>query len=458
MRLSFSLAHLVAAYACLFIGTANAAQKVTLNAKWTVGPAIQSATPPRIVREGEPKPVSSEAEQAAATARMKSQKVGLRIGAKRPDGTEVAGAVFNPNSKASENASFWELTATDKDGRKQVVKTTLVARKNGQGQIPSIVLFPDKQPDPKLTYRIAPANGANLDGVLISDFTITNEKDFPIQAIESKFLPDDIAYVNGNKALEPSIAFKTGKGSTASLKLFWGFQQWEEGKHLRVQALLDAEGTYKPKNKGNYLSKVNGEIDGLYLFPDFEMPALGLHALEQVGFDARVESDQYFDNVHGAVGLSTWTAINGSSIQAFANALCLYGDLDISAPSPVLTINYELVTALSRDDATRKRISETTTDRLRAHLFWSIKLAHKIPLQQVWDRLDIYDVDFVIDSGFSYDFREALFLPDVNLSLEIGPSAVDKSKPTFTITYVNGKANTRFENYNAVLAGVKLPF
>lgn len=427
-----------------------AAEDVRITASWTVGPSVKSSAPPMIVPEGSPRPTDSALVEDQKT-RQQSQKVGIRIGAVTLDGKEVPGEVFNPNSKAADLSSFWIVTARDKDGKTQQVKTTLVARRN------SIVLFPDKTPDPKLTYTVAPSTGS-LDGVFISRYRIVNARDFAQTALVSTNLPADIAYVNGNKALEPSIAFKTGKDSTASLKLFYGFQQWEDGKHIRFQASLDAEGTYKPKKKGNYLSKIEGEVDALYLFPDFRMPSLGLHALQQLGLDARVESDQMFDNTSGVLGISSWTAINGSSIQAISRALCLFGDLEISAPSPVFTLNYELVQSLKRDSVTKSRDLETTTDRIRAHLFWSIKLAHKLPLEQIWDRLDTYDVDFVIDSGFAYDIRNGEFAPDINLSLELSPTAVDKSKPSLVLTYVNGKTKAHLENYNAILAGVKLPF
>jgi hypothetical protein len=49
-------------------------------------------------------------------------------------------------------------------------------------------------------------------------------------------------------------------------------------------------------------------------------------------------------------------------------------------------------------------------------------------------------------------------MPDVRLSLDIGPVIEDKTAPRFTVTYVNGKTTPTFRNYNALLAGFKLPF
>jgi len=40
----------------------------------------------------------------------------------------------------------------------------------------------------------------------------------------------------------------------------------------------------------------------------------------------------------------------------------------------------------------------------------------------------------------------------------VNVAAENKTAPRFTVTYVNGQTTPTFRNYNAVLAGFKLPF
>ncbi len=74
----------------------------------------------------------------------------------------------------------------------------------------------------------------------------------------------------------------------------------------------------------------------------------------------------------------------------------------------------------------------------------------------------VVDADFLIDLGGIYDIEKTRFTNTTTLSFEVHwrkalEHASDKD-PAFTLSYAQGKATPTFKNFDAFLAGVKLPF
>ena len=379
---------------------------------------------------------------------------------------------FDSKSRAATDKAFWRFTSIGTNEKEEMVKFELVTRSEAGRHVKEIYFEVDEIKTER-KYYLRPAGGAPLKSILLPGFTVKNENEFLEKPVSMVGVDMVNAYATRNKALEPSIAFKTGKGSTASLKLFYGFNHYENEKRVIFKSLLDVEATYRPKDTKSVLNKIEGEVDGLYQFNTHHtevIPVPGhpgeftigpepfLHAVVQAGFNARVESDQSFDSVQSTVGVTGYAAFNGSSVQWFAQRFSFNAPKDYSAPSPLLNISYELVTSLKDDALTQQHRTETTTDRLRVHLWMSHRLVHDWDLSRTWPFDDHYNIDLVVDSGYAYDFRNSTALPDVNLSMEFGPADPESKHMSFVVTYVNGKTNAKFENYNSILAGLKKAF
>lgn len=384
----------------------------------------------------------------------------------------VKSKILNEKGPALSKKEFWRFTSIGANEKEEVVKYELETFPAAPGRKNQLFFVVDEiKKDRK--YFLRPAGGASLDGLFVSGYTVKNADEFLTKPVSMVGVDDINAYATRNRALEPSIAFKTGKASTASLKLFYGFNHYENQKRTIFKSLLDVEATYRPKDTKNILTKIEGEIDFLYQFNthltkvvevegkpgEFTIePSPFLHALVQAGVNSRVETDQTFDAVQGTVGVTSFMAINGSSIQWLGRNLSINAQADYSVPSPVLSLSYELVTSLKEDQTTGLSHRDTTTDRLRAHLWMSHRLVHDWNLKGTWPFNDLYAIDFVIDSGLAYDFRNSTMLPELDLSLEFAPVDPDSKHISFVVTYVNGKTKAKFENYNSILAGFKKAF
>lgn len=440
---------LILASTCLSAGAAD----VKLTTVWTA----KTVNDPARIKYAEPGGEVRALRLYAGTPRADHPKL--------PPKPLPLGPVFVSTGPAVQDGDFWVMTAQEPGKNPESVKFILLtepshpgARPGANNVVNDLIFVPLKQPKKGVVYRIAPAKGRSIQGILVAPHKVSNEDDFLKNDVSNTFEDADISYIDGNKALEPSVSLKSGKDSTATLKLFYGQQVWKGENKVRFQSMLEVDGTYRPKNKKDYVTKIDGEIDFLYLMTDVPPGGQFFHALWETGLNARIESDQSFANANETFGWTNYLAFNGDGLQALANALCLNGDLGGNAPSALLSLSYELVQSIKEDAATKRRQTDRTTDRVRAHLYWSATILKELKIARLWNDTSLYDVSLVIDSGASYDFRVSKFTPDVNLSLELGPTTLDKSKPSFTLTYVNGKTSSRFENYNALLGGIKLPF
>jgi hypothetical protein len=223
--------------------------------------------------------------------------------------------------------------------------------------------------------------------------------------------------------------------------------------------MLDAAGTYKPSQSYKYIDNMKVEADAAYTLPPISNGPFGFEALSEIGAAGRMESDQYFKDVDASVGVTWWNAINGEFLQQIGNLLCFVGELPErgSVPSLVLNVAYDGVFKV-HDDLPGQGSSDSTTDRIRASVYWSVLLAHKAQLLTIIGKDTAYDAHLVIDATIAYDFVNKQELPTEKLSLEVSPVLKTGKEPSVIVTYENGKTRATFQNYNAILAGIKLPF
>jgi hypothetical protein len=269
----------------------------------------------------------------------------------------------------------------------------------------------------------------------------------------------NVEFLNRNKAVQTNFALLGGKGgSSASLKLAYGLDSFSKpgastDRFWRFQSTLDADLSYQPKKNHDYINSINAEAD-FVLAQYFKSPQpISLRGLYETGLAGRFESDQRFEKVNLTVGWTNWVSLNSPGFDKFATGLCLLGKPEADVP-PIFVFSYDYVAPVKDDLSSDDQGAETGRNRLRERFYWSIAFAHDADLFIVHH----YDADLLIDVGAIYDFDSSKIMPDVRLSLDIGPVVENKTAPRFTISYVNGQTTPTFRNYNALLAGIKLPF
>ncbi len=375
-------------------------------------------------------------------------------------GPPPAGIVPKPvilgDSPAVLDARYWKLIAEKGDRKEEIPVTVVLPTLSPEPRVKYIMLAPGKALDPGKSYTLSLVRAPGLPYPLrlAPGFTLANPDALTSVGLPSDELKRDKNYVDGNKAFENSFVLNTGEGNGVSVRAAWGRSDFKYGSHSSFLATLNADGTYKPKDQGNYLNSIVGEIDASWNFTK-EFPALRANAVEMLALTHRIEADRDFEVVNGTLGVTSWTSFGADWLDRFSRALCVIGTPPSRTPSPILALAYDYVFKIHENLDTGERIREVGDHRLRVQFYWSVKVAHEFQLPLIEGK---YDADVVLNLSGIQDFKTGDFLPDARVTLELAPASDDKSKPSFTLSYVNGKVTPRFENYDAILAGLKLPF
>lgn len=279
----------------------------------------------------------------------------------------------------------------------------------------------------------------------------------------------DLEFLSRNKAVQKKIALLGGEnGAGLSFRFAYGLDSLSQqpasntadpttdrshDRFWRFQSLLDVDVSYQPEKNNNYINSINAEAD-FVLAQFFAAKSLGdVRGLFQTGLSSRFEADQMFDKINLTVGWTNWLSLNSPGLSKFATALCFAGKPEANVP-PILVFSYDYVSPVKNDLPADDQGEDTGRNRLRGRFYWSIQLAHDADLFVVKH----YNIDFLIDVGGVYDFESGKALPDVRLSLDIGPQTENDTAPKFTLSFVNGRTTPTFRNYNALLVGFKQPF
>lgn len=320
----------------------------------------------------------------------------------------------------------------------------------------------DKPYDASRNYIVKLAPGFDLTSSLLPGWRLTNPE--KLRSGTGVRNTDEAAEeLARNKALQSNFKVQSGKDSTLKLTAAYNYDSWQgdhwadprNGRPFVLRAKLEAEGTYKPSKQSKYLKRIEAELNLAAELPSIDQGPF--RWLSDIGLASRLESDQYLKDIDGSAGIGWWNAINGDLVQSFGKALCLAGEKPANIASPTLSLAYDWVFKLN-DDIDGARHHEDITQRVRAELYWSVLLMHQVRFLSWFGHDDPYNATLVLDVGGSYDFTIDELVPDLNVSLEVSPPFVTGKEFTFFIAYENGKTRSKFENYQSLLAGFKLPF
>lgn len=384
----------------------------------------------------------------------------IRIGLKNSDGE------INHFIRTDSPAILDPRRFVLKQDKKAIAFKPLLKNVKPPGLVSAILLVPDEplKSVKSVTVQMTQDAGTEPGLKLKDDSTIAKFGPIEIKGGEA-----DIAFLNRNKAVERKISVLGGEnGASASIKLTYGMDSLANpsssngtgnsngyDRFWRFQSILDADVSYKPEANHNYINSINAEADYV-LAQFFEMKRVGgARGLFETGLSGRFEADEMFDKINVTVGWTNWLSLNSPGISQFATGLCIFGreKADANVP-PILVFAYDYVSPAKDDLPANNQGEDTGRNRLRGRFYWSIQLAHDADLIIVKH----YNADFLIDVGGVYDFESGKVLPDVRLSLDIGPQTPDDKAPKFTLSFVNGKTTPTFRNYNALLAGFKQVF
>jgi|GEM_PF-4758742 len=376
---------------------------------------------------------------------------------------KIMDGAFNPQSAAITDASFWTMLEGDGNSNKVIACDVRPVPAPRGGGYKGVGLKPKKADDQGKLVTIVAKKDFNKADLLVSGYNLSGV-DSGIRFSGAATPEIDRNYDKGGKALATNLSVKQGKGSVYEFQAFAGMQDWVGDSYIRGQLQLDGRFNYQPKKADRLLDKIDLQGQLLATTP-FQIGGRDLTFFNQFGVEGGMTSDQQFDNVTGNVGVTAWSAINGEWIQDFSKWFCLYPwhQPNRRAPAAIVSLNYEYAFNIHEDEATNIRERNVDTDRFRAQFYWTLQLANSVPINKLlpfdaWQKMGEYEVNLVVNTSFIKDFKGDLFRPDINLSLELDPVKPSKYSPSFTLTYLNGKTNTKFENYDALLAGIKVLF
>ncbi len=129
-------------------------------------------------------------------------------------------------------------------------------------------------------------------------------------------------------------------------------------------------------------------------------------------------------------------------------------ELKEAGVAPYLFFSYDYVDHLKQGVSTA-----TGNERLRADFSWSLPLLRGFEFPKTLGvTQQVFDADFLADVEVIYDFHSSKLMDNTKLTLEFRPEMAADKAPSFTLTYARGKATPTFKNFDALLAGMKIPF
>jgi hypothetical protein len=228
---------------------------------------------------------------------------------------------------------------------------------------------------------------------------------------------------------------------------------------------LKGDSSFQSVSSRDYLDKLEAEIGG-YLAGYFH----NYSSIGELGVKSTLQSDRNFDTVDQAIGVNGFitvtntftTAVSHLFVSRKSNPDDPHGQ-DYELP-PILSLGYDYVVHLTRDKGVTR--TDVSQNRLVGRLYWEIPILRglQLPSAILKDPNKRIDADFIADLGATYDLAKSKFLPETKLNLDLYWSKLNEApqehskRAAITLTFVNGQSAPKFENYNAILGGIKLPF
>ena len=346
-----------------------------------------------------------------------------------------------------------------------------------------LVVIPKEKPDIEKfeSFQLRPKDAA------LWQFTDGSNYHYPKGAsfagIEAKILKENSNYYRRFSGLQNHV--DTGhnlRGGVLSLELHYEARSSEESTNPGAfMFFVNAKGdfVFPTGNKGSFFNSLNTDLEFVYSHlpnvsessgpadapfdpHNIAPPKNRWEPYWDIGVSGKYESDQSLDNVNLLVGVVAHVIARNPITDQMQRGILLNGPLFLNPKrvvdatiAPLFTFRYDCVNHIKEG----KEIIDTGQNRFMGALFYRLPLARQIDaLKSAGLTKQVFDSDFIAEIEVIYDLDKKKVTDNSKLTLEIRPHTDAEHQPSFTLTYAQGKAAPTFKNFDAFLAGVKIPF
>ena len=269
--------------------------------------------------------------------------------------------------------------------------------------------------------------------------------------LDAKDVTMDEEYLGLIKSLQPKAEILGGSGGgDGSFYLSYPLNRISDG-WLHLDASAKGDFNLRSEDRTKYFNNLNAQVKGFYS-DNWGDCRTGFCGYFELGVDARVETDQVFDNVNATFGPTVALRVK-NPLTTWLHHL-LVPNINEAGTAPLFFLSYDYVDHIEKEQSV-----ESGTNRFRGDFYWNFPVARGISKLKDWGfSQQLFDADFIIDVETIYDFDKSKFTDNTKLTLSIQPQTASDKAPSFTLTYAQGKATPTFKNFDAFLAGLKIPF
>jgi hypothetical protein len=340
-------------------------------------------------------------------------------------------------------ASYTILAEKDKKTETIAVERVIVG---SDPFVSRVGLLPKGKLKDDVTYRVQVKEGV----FVFKDSTKYVLKGEP-PAVDGDQLKAELDYIN-NRALENKIELLNGttNGAGSARATYRSYFSDEKGVDwLQVEAIGKADFNFLSQDKSKYLNSIVGELGILYVNTWEITDRYGLPAF--IGINGTVESDQDFRTVDSTGGVEAQIFLrNWLSEHLYT---FFVRDIKEAGVAPLLKLGYSYVGHVKEGIRT-----DTGSQRFHADFYWSLPLYRGFDIRSTHITQQLFDADLILDIETIYDVEKSKFFDNSKVVVDIHAQTLRDKSPSFTLTYAQGKATPTFKNFDAFLAGLKIPF
>ena len=376
----------------------------------------------------------------------------INLEAVNEDGSAYEQFIFViSSSQAIRNPKLFRLTLA-KGGKLETIEIASVKPRSGKGapadRAERVSLILAKPPVDKGKYTLTlPAGALVFDlpsGVTLADV------DKPIE------ITGDVEEHNKYAHPFPENKLSLQQGDETGTVSFQYYHNYFFGtaRNADLHLGLTADASLRSALSNKYIDKLEAEAGGyLVKMVGEEHEVLGQRGIIEYGFSTKLQADQQFEKIDSTVGLNSWLWLNNAFFGNIYRNACFFGDKPDFGLPPTLIFGYDYVSHL-KNDASAHGFSGN--NRLTGRFAWTLPIGRNIHTD-ILILSQIKEISLVMDISGTYDVDQSKVAPLANLSLDFALSTSDKM-PNVSLSFADGKAAPKFQQFDAFLAGFKMHF
>jgi hypothetical protein len=367
------------------------------------------------------------------------------------DGFVPAALINTEESQGIKNPKLFQLIQ-DKGGKKEVVEVTQIQVPNRDKHVGNILLVLKKPPLNDAKYTLTIAEGALKFVVDSNQFQLEEYIGKPIAVSGSPKEHNKYARPFPENKLALQQGNETG---TVSFQYYRNYLLGSIDKNLfDVHLSLNADASLRSALSNKYIDKLEAEAGGYWVkMVGLDHDVLGQRGIVEMGFSTKLQADQQFQKIDSTAGVNAWLWVNNNLFGDIYRNICLFGVKPDYGLPPTIIFGYDYVSHL-KNDASANGFSGN--NRLTGRFSWTLPIGRNLH-SDVIILTQIKEINLVTDVSGTYDVENAKVAPLASLSLDFALSTSDKM-PSVSLSFADGKAAPKFQQFDAFLAGFKTHF